>query len=85
MFLVISSATHCPYCVAAKNELKKRNITFNERLVGADMSREEFFSFTKEHSGLQRQTVPQIFKVNGDDSFEHIGGYDDLMRFLRKS
>lgn len=59
----------CPYCVRAKDLLKRKGVTPVEIRVDTDDSkRDEMLS----RSG-GRRTVPQIF-IND----QHIGGCDDL-------
>ena len=58
----------CPFCVAARNLLRSKDVTWTEVSVDAQPDRRaEMVS----RSG--RRTVPQIFI--GD---RHIGGFDDL-------
>lgn len=58
----------CPYCVRAKNLLKKKGVEFKElRIDGNRELMREMLERSK------RRTVPQIFI----DDF-HVGGYDDL-------
>ncbi len=59
----------CPYCVAAKNLLKARNLAFVETRVDTDPGARE----TMLARSQGRRTVPQIFI--GD---RHVGGFDDL-------
>jgi glutaredoxin 3 len=66
--IIIYSTTYCPYCVRAKELLKRKGQEFTEILVDLDEEkREEMIAKT------QRMTVPQIF-IND----RHIGGCDDL-------
>ena len=59
----------CPYCVRAKDLLKRKGVSITEYRVDTDdAKREEML----ERSG-GRRTVPQIF-ING----QHVGGSDDL-------
>jgi len=59
----------CPYCVRAKNLLKKKGAAFEEIDLCADAeARDEMLA----KSG-GRQTVPQIFIGE-----RHIGGYEEL-------
>jgi glutaredoxin 3 len=59
---------YCPFCVAAKTLLEKKNAPFEEIDVSADPAlRERMVA----ESG--RRTVPQIF-IDGTA----IGGYDEL-------
>ena len=65
---VIYSTQICPYCVRAKNLLKKKNISYEEIMVNNPTIMEEMIQ-----KAGGRRTVPQIFI--GDT---HIGGFDDL-------
>jgi glutaredoxin 3 len=65
----IYSTRVCPYCVRAKDLLKRKGISPVEYLVDSDdTKRDEMLT----RSG-GRRTVPQIF-ING----QHVGGCDDL-------
>jgi len=59
----------CPYCISAKQLLKKKGVAFEEISVAGDPAGRRLMS---ERAG-GRTTVPQIFI---DD--RHIGGCDDL-------
>ena len=66
--IIIYSTSHCPYCVRAKELLRRKGIRFTEILVDDDdKKREEMIAKTN------RYTVPQIF-INE----RHVGGFDDL-------
>ncbi|MDF1647061.1 MAG: glutaredoxin 3 [Legionellaceae bacterium] len=66
--IIVYSATYCPYCVRAKELLKRKGLDFTEILVDEDdTKREEMIAKTN------RYTIPQIF-INE----HHVGGYDDL-------
>jgi glutaredoxin 3 len=66
----------CPYCVAAKQLLVKRNIPFVER----DITRRDHWDEIKSRVPGFR-TVPQVF-LDG----QHIGGFDDLtVHFKRQA
>ena len=59
----------CPYCIAAKDLLKHKGITFTEiNVMGDPEKRREMV----DRAG-GRMTVPQIF-INST----HVGGCDDL-------
>lgn len=63
----------CPYCVAAKNYLVSRGLSYEEVRVDRDHERlREMITRT------QRRSVPQIF-IND----HHVGGYDDLVTLDR--
>ena len=64
----VYSATYCPYCVRAKELLKKKGVEFVEYIVDVDTPKRE-----EMEKRSQRRTVPQIF-IND----QHIGGCDDL-------
>ncbi len=65
----IYSTTFCPYCLAAKNLLKERQLEFSEiNIESINMSREEL---ERKTGG---RTVPQIV-IDG----KVIGGYEDLL------
>jgi glutaredoxin 3 len=64
----IYTTTYCPYCVRAKDILKKHAVPFQEIDVSDDDERRRWLV---ENTG--QRTVPQIFF--GDES---IGGCNDL-------
>ena len=64
----------CPYCVAAKNFLKSRGLSWTEVRVDTDAAARALM-----WEKTRRSSVPQIF-IND----KHIGGYDDLVAFDRE-
>lgn len=58
----------CPYCIRARNLLRRKGVHFEEIAVDHDQER-----MTEMQRRSRRYTVPQIFI---DD--RHIGGYDDM-------
>ena len=64
----------CAYCVAAKNLLRAKGVTWRE--INLDESPQELEAMVQ-RSG--RRTVPQVFI--GD---RHVGGYDDLVDLDRE-
>lgn len=65
----IYSGDRCPYCVRAKDLLKRKGVDFIEYKVDIDDARrEEMLARTG-----GKRTIPQIF-IDG----EHVGGCDDL-------
>ncbi len=70
----IYSSGFCAYCVAAKNLLKARGLSWKEVRIDLDPAAR---AKMLERSG-GRRTVPQVF-INGT----HVGGYDDLARAER--
>lgn len=70
----IYSTAICPYCVAAKNLLKAKGLSWREIRIDTDPAAR---GTMLERSG-GRRTVPQIF-ING----AHVGGFDDLAKAER--
>lgn len=66
--VTIYTTTYCPYCVRAKDLLKKKGHSFKEISAEDDAVREAMI----QKSG-GRRTVPQIFIGE-----THVGGCDDL-------
>jgi glutaredoxin 3 len=67
-----TSAT-CGYCMAAKNFLKSKHLTWNEVRIDLDpVERERMMTRAR------RSSVPQIFFGE-----THIGGYDDMIALHR--
>ena len=64
----VYTTDYCPYCLRAKDLLKRKNIDFTEIQMTTDQQR---IDLVKKANG--RKTVPQIF-IND----QHIGGFDDL-------
>jgi glutaredoxin 3 len=67
--ITIYTTMTCPYCVAAKALLRKKNAAFTE--IGVDGDPAGRAEMTQRANG--RRTVPQIFIGE-----RHIGGSDDL-------
>ena len=69
MSVTIYSKSWCPYCSAAKDLLRRKEVAFDEIEISGDASlRQEMIG-----KAGGRTTVPQIFI--GD---RHVGGCDDL-------
>jgi glutaredoxin 3 len=66
--ITVYSTTYCPYCVRAKDLLKRKGASFTEINVEDDAEREKMIA-----KAGGRRTVPQIFIGE-----QHIGGFDDL-------
>ena len=67
--IIIYSKENCPYCVMAKNLLKKKGVEQIEEI------RIDLDSIQRDHmiEITGRKTVPQIFIGS-----THVGGFDDL-------
>ena len=59
----------CPYCIAAKQLLRKKGVQYSE----IDVSRDPDLRMAMTKRAMGSRTVPQIF-IGG----QHIGGCDDL-------
>ncbi len=66
--IVIYTKEVCPYCVKAKNLLRRKGVDFSEIKIVDEKDKLEMM---KKSGG--RMTVPQIF-INE----KHVGGCDDL-------
>ena len=71
--IIIYSTLICPYCNAAKQLLKSKDLDYLEIRVDQDRQQRQVMM---EKSG--RTSVPQIFINN-----QHVGGFDDLYALNR--
>ncbi len=71
--ITVYSTRICPYCVAAKNFLKSKGLTWSEIMIDVEPGERE-----RMVARANRTSVPQIFV--GD---VHVGGYDDMMAMHR--
>jgi glutaredoxin 3 len=71
--ITIYSTAICPYCVAAKNFLRSKGLSWTEVRIDTDPAERE-----RMMARARRTSVPQIFI--GDT---HVGGYDDMMALHR--
>ena len=71
--IILYTSANCGYCMAAKNFLKSRSLTWNEVRIDLDDAERE-----RMLARARRTSVPQIFV--GDT---HVGGYDDLIALHR--
>jgi glutaredoxin len=72
MTVVVYTKPGCPSCDSVKSYLRGRNITFDEMVVGQDITREELL---ERMPGIQ--TVPQVI-IDG----HVVGGYESTRQFL---
>lgn len=70
--IVVYSKPNCPYCVKAKRLLTQMELSFTERVVGVDATREQLLE-----DAPNARTVPQII-IDG----KVIGGYDQLASYI---
>lgn len=69
---VVWSQIGCTYCGSAKKLLEAKGISYIEKTIGTDATRDEFFQAVP-----NARTVPQIF-IDG----EYIGGFNELTKAL---
>jgi glutaredoxin 3 len=67
--IIVYTKDYCPYCVRAKDLLKRKGQKFNE----IDITHDEALQQEMITKSGGRRTVPQIFINN-----THVGGCDDL-------
>tara|TARA_B100001093_G_scaffold506883_1_gene566546 strand:+ start:471 stop:728 length:258 start_codon:yes stop_codon:yes gene_type:complete len=73
--VVVYSKDNCPYCVMAKQLLKKSNIAFTEKVIGVDVTREQLLEVAP-----NARTAPQI-TINK----RVIGGYNELVSYMENT
>jgi glutaredoxin 3 len=71
--ITLYTSAMCGYCMAAKNFLKSRGLSWDEVRIDLDPGERE-----RMVSRAHRTSVPQIFV--GDT---HVGGYDDMLALHR--
>lgn len=77
MFTIYATKT-CHWCTAAQNLLTQQAKDYNVKYI--DSSKEVFEEMQTLAPGAK--TVPQIFLNEGDGFHQHIGGHDDLVKYL---
>ena len=71
---IVYSKYNCPYCDQAKNLLKSKGITFEERKIGDGYTKEDLLEAVP-----TARSVPQIF-LDG----ELVGGFTELKAKLNE-
>lgn len=72
--ITVYTSAICGYCVAAKNFLKSKGLSWTEVRIDTDPAeRDRMIALTRRH------TVPQIFVGE-----VYVGGYDDMMAMHRR-
>jgi glutaredoxin-related protein len=69
---IIWSKDNCSYCTKAKMLLQSRNISFEERNISKDWTKEQLLEAVPD-----AKTVPQIFLWG-----KYVGGYDSLLIYI---
>jgi glutaredoxin len=73
--MIVWSKENCPQCVQAKKLLDSKGITYEERKIGKDWTKEQLLE-----SVPAARSVPQILDSDG----QLIGGYNDLVEHLKQ-
>lgn len=73
--VIVYSKDQCPYCVQAKNLLEKMRVSYEEKKIGVNCTREELLEAIP-----NARTVPQIV-INKDV----IGGYEQLVEYVENT
>jgi glutaredoxin len=72
---VVYSKDNCPFCEKAKALLKAHNITFETKMVGVDVTREQLLEAVPD-----ARSVPQVFLYGN-----YIGGYKELESYFENN
>lgn len=76
MDIVIYTKPNCPWCVKAKELMKKLNLEYSEKILDVDYTRDELRELVNGSAPVSMTpplTVPQIFVYN-----KRVGGYEDF-------
>lgn len=76
---IVFSKPSCPYCVKAKDLLKKVGVAFEEKILGTDITPDQLFEQFDSLSIPRPRSAPQIF-LNGN----YVGGYDQLVTYVEE-
>lgn len=73
MDIIIYSKPNCSWCVKTKELMNKLHLSYTEKVLNVDYTREELRELVPENLPL---TVPQIFVYN-----KRIGDYEDFVDY----
>lgn len=78
--VIMYSKPGCPYCVRAKRLLDAMHVSYDEKMVGNDVTLSEVVTHCSSvmESPRDINTVPQMILIN-NGLHTYIGGYDDLV------
>ena len=79
MDIVIYTKPNCPWCVKAKELMKKLNLEYSEKILDVDYTRDELRELVNGSAPVSITpplTVPQIFVYN-----KRVGGYEDFVEY----
>lgn len=69
---VVYSKDNCPFCEKAKHLLEQRDVSYEVKKVGVDVTREQLLEAVPD-----ARSVPQIFLYGN-----YIGGYKELEEYF---
>jgi glutaredoxin len=72
--VVIYTKENCVWCVRAKELMNKLHITYEEKKLYVDYTKDDLITLLGRETNI---TVPQVFT-----SGKLIGGYDDLAQYV---
>ena len=75
----IYSKPSCGYCLQAKDLLTMEQLPFNYLTLGTHYSLDELMTLSPD-----AKSFPQIFVVDENGNKELIGGYSDLVEYLKQ-
>lgn len=79
MDIVIYTKPNCPWCVKAKELMKKLHLEYTEKILDVDYTRDELRELVNGSAPVSMTpplTVPQIFVYN-----KRVGGYEDFAEY----
>ena len=77
--IYIYSKKNCLFCTLAKKLLKEKKLMFIERIIE---KRGDKFHMELKVRVPEATMVPQIFEYRTHTGYTHIGGYDDLVKWV---
>jgi glutaredoxin 3 len=77
MIFHVYSKPNCSWCVKAKALLKNKGLEFRELELGTDYTKDDLLSWFP-----NVRTLPQIELFCDGATPDHIGGYEDLVKYL---
>jgi len=72
MKVIVWSKDNCPFCVKAKTLLLFKGLTYENREIGKDWTKEQLLN-----DAPSAKSVPQIFIED-----KYIGGYSELVEYF---
>ena len=81
MEIIIYGKDGCPNCDKARMLCQIQSLPFTYLTVGSDISVDAL----QAKAGQPVRSLPQIFVSRDGESTTHVGGYDDLRGYLRRT